>query len=129
MYSTAFSILVVILLMIVPSGSVMTAADAPASAGITDNAPSLPVKTACKKVDAGENKGLYELKVTNVSDHALTVTTTVRVSVPVHNQPKIRQLPPQVIDSGKSWTIDALAAHDVITLVAAGFAPLEITVP
>lgn len=92
-------------------------------------AKKLPVTTSFTKEKDGENKGLYVLTVKNVSSSALNVTATVHESVISHNRPKTRTLPAQVIQPGKTWQIEALAAHDKVTLAVEGFETLELVTP
>jgi hypothetical protein len=45
-----------------------------------------------------------------------------------HNRDKARHVPAHVIEAGKTWTVDGLAALDKVTVAAPGFAPLELEV-
>jgi hypothetical protein len=92
-------------------------------------AKKLPITSSFNKVKEGENKGLYVLTLKNDSSSALKVTATVHESVISHNRPKTRVLPQQTIEAGKTWQIEALAAHDKVTLVAEGFETLELVTP
>ena len=39
------------------------------------------------------------------------------------------EVPAHLVKAGDTWTIDGLAASDKVTVMAAGYAPLELTVP
>jgi hypothetical protein len=93
-----------------------------------EKAAALPVTTAFEKGPAGE-KGPYVLKVTNTSKDALKVTVKVLLSVAFHADNKARNLPEQSIAAGGSISVPDLAAADKVIITAAGFAPLELTVP
>ncbi len=93
-------------------------ADAPAAA--------LPVTTSFAKAE-GE-KGPYVLSIKNTSAAALKVSVAVVESVKSHAKPSDRKHD-YTIDAGKSAAVEGLAAHDKVTISAAGHAPLELTVP
>jgi hypothetical protein len=91
-------------------------------------APSLPVTASFAKGTA-RDKGPYVLTLTNTSNDALKVTTTVLLSVAYHGSNKHWDLPEHLIAPGESWAIPDLTAGDKLTITAPGFAPLELTVP
>lgn len=91
------------------------------------NARSLPVKAAFEKTTA-EN-GPYLLHLTNTSSDELMVSAKVVLSLPSHADHKTREVPAHMVKAGDTWTIDGLAASDKVTVMAAGYAPLELTVP
>lgn len=101
----------------------------PNTTALSDQAAKLPLEHAFAKQTSGENKGLYALTLKNTSAKPLKVSAVVDESVVSHNRPKVRTLPPQTIEPGKTWTIEPLAAHDKVALTAEGFAPLNLTVP
>lgn len=90
---------------------------------------TLPLEHTFAKATAGDNKGLYTLTLKNTSASAVKVTATIEESVVSHNRPKVRTLDPQVIEAGKTWKIEGLAAHDKVTIAAEGFEALHLTVP
>jgi len=104
------------------------AADAAAPQPLADKAAALPLHATFHKVKSGENAGLFTLRLKNTSSHSVTVTATIVVSVPVHNNPKVREEPAHEIKAGKSWSLKQLAAGDKVTVKADGFEPLELTV-
>lgn len=126
---TALAVLGLLLPLVITAASAVAATDQPASRQAADKAAKLPVTSSFKKETDGENKGLYILTLKNISPIALKVTATVHESVISHNRPKTRTLPPQVIEPGQRWRIEALAAHDKVTLVAEGFETLELITP
>jgi hypothetical protein len=91
-----------------------------------DKAPSLPLTATFAKADA--DTGPYVLNLKNTSDGALKVTAKILLSVYFHADSKSRNLPDHAIDPGQVWTIPGLAANDRVTISAAGYAPLELTV-
>lgn len=99
------------------------------STQLADKAAPLPVSTSFEKVSSGEDRGQSVLIVKNTSPEALKVTAAIVESVTFHANPKNRTLPEHRIESGKDWKIEGLARGDKITLTAAGFEPLEVTVP
>ena len=117
-----------LILAIAPRAAVAAAVN-PTAYTLSDKAPSLPLKATFEKVTSGENEGLYNLNLQNTSDASVTVTATILVSVPVHNQPKTRTMPAETIEAGKTWTIEGLASMDKVTLTAEGYAPMEVIVP
>ncbi|HWA86308.1 MAG TPA: hypothetical protein VG710_08815 [Opitutus sp.] len=98
---------------------------------LADSATPLPLKATFHKSSkkSDDEGGGYTLRLRNTSDQSVTVTATIIVSVPVHNNPKVREEPAHEIKAGKGWTIKNLAAQDRVTVKADGYAPLELTVP
>lgn len=104
------------------------AADTPVLRPLADKALSLPLTATFEKVTGGES-GPYVLKLKNESKDTLKVTTKILLAVAFHADNKARNLPEHSIDAGQVWSIPDLAAGDKVIITAAGFAPLEITVP
>jgi hypothetical protein len=96
---------------------------------LADKAAPLPVSTSFEKVSSGEDRGQSVLIVKNTSPEAINVAAAIVESVTFHANAKNRTLPEHRIESGKDWKIEGLARGDKITLTAAGFEPLEVTVP
>jgi hypothetical protein len=96
---------------------------------LADKAAPLPVSTSFEKVSSGEDRGQSVLIVKNTSPEAINVSAAIVESVTFHANAKNRTLPEHRIESGKDWKIEGLARGDKITLTAAGFSPLEVTVP
>jgi len=91
-------------------------------------APSLPV-TAVFDKSANAERGPYVLTVTNNAKDTLKVSAKILLSVAFHMGSKNWDLPEQAIEPGKTWTIPELTAGDKVTLLAQGYAPLELIVP
>ena len=109
----------------------MPALQAASPAGLqplADKAPALPLTSSFEKKTVGENAS-YVLTLTNTSKDDLKVTAKVLLSVAFHADSKARNVPEHTIAAGASWTIADLAPQDKVVLTAAGFAPLELTVP
>jgi hypothetical protein len=106
----------------------IAADDASAPQPLADQAAPLPLQATFHKTKSGENAGLFTLRLKNTSADTITATASIIVSVPVHNNPKVREEPAHAIKPGKSWSIRKLAAGDKVTVKADGFAPLELTV-
>ena len=104
------------------------AADLSAPKALDDKAPALPLTVSFDKV-TGTEGGPYILKLTNGSADTIKASAKIYPSVSFHADSKTRDLPEHVIDPGKAWSIPGLAATDKVTVTAAGYAPLEITVP
>ncbi|HUJ42693.1 MAG TPA: hypothetical protein VLW52_03695 [Opitutaceae bacterium] len=104
------------------------AADTAAPAAPAVKAPSLPVTATFDKV-ANAERGPYVLKVTNNAKDTLKVSAKILLSVAFHMGSKHWDLPEQAIEPGKAWTIPDLTAGDKVTLLAQGYAPLELVVP
>lgn len=96
---------------------------------LADKAAPLPVSTSFKKVSSGEDRGQSVLRVKNTSHDAIKVAAAIVESVTFHANPKNRTVPEHQIEPGKDWKIEGLARGDKVTLTAAGFEPLEVTVP
>jgi hypothetical protein len=96
---------------------------------MSDQAAKLPVEHSFAKETSGDNKGLYTLTLKNTSAKPVKITATVDESVVSHNRPKTRTVTSPSVEPGKTWKIEALAAHDKVTLAADGFAPLQLVVP
>lgn len=92
-------------------------------------AKSLPVTTSFHKGEAGEHGGVHVLAVTNTSGAALKVKASVVQSVASHNKPRTIELAEHEIAAGGVYEIKDLAADDVVTLHAEGYAKLEVKVP
>lgn len=90
-------------------------------------APNLPVEATFSKVKS-EDMPPYVLTLKNTSSRALEVNVTVLLSVMSHNRDKARRVPAQIIEPGKTWKVEGLAAADKVTVAAKGFAPLELVV-
>jgi hypothetical protein len=90
-------------------------------------APSLPVEATFSKVKS-EEAPPYVLTLKNTSNQAIEVNVTILLSVMSHNREKARHVPTHVIEAGKSWKVEGLAAADKVTVAAKGFAPLELVV-
>ena len=95
---------------------------------LADAAPSLPLASSFEKVTGAEN-GPYVLKLKNTSATAVKASAKVLLSVFSHSDSKARLISDHVVDPGQVWTISDLSAGDKVVVTAAGFAPLEITVP
>jgi hypothetical protein len=95
---------------------------------LDDKLPSAPLAVSFDKVTDSEG-GPYVLKLKNTSGDSVTASAKIFPSVTIHSDTKERDLPERAIASGESWSISGLAATDKVTVVAKGFAPLEITVP
>jgi hypothetical protein len=95
---------------------------------LDDKLPSAPLAVSFDKVTDTEG-GPYVLKLKNTSGDAVTAGAKIFPSVTIHSDTKERDLPERVIAAGETWSIPGLAATDKVTVVAKGFAPLEITVP
>ena len=106
----------------------LKAADTATLLPLADKAPSLPVTSAFEKV-AGAEHGPYVLKLTSTAKAALKVNVKVLLSVAFHAEAKARHLPEQTIEAGKTLSVPDLSAQDKVVVSAAGFAPLELTVP
>ena len=90
-------------------------------------APSLPLSASFEKGASAENAP-YVLTLKNDSTNALKASAKVLLAVAFHAESKARNVPEQVIEPGKTWTIADLAKDDRVIVSAAGFAPLELTV-
>ena len=108
--------------------STMNAADTATLQPLADKAPSLPLTATFEKVTGGE-KGPYVLKLTNSSKDSIKVTAKVLLAVAFHADSKARNIPEHAIGPGQVWSISDLVATDKVIISAAGFAPLELTVP
>jgi hypothetical protein len=106
-------------------GSALRAADDMKPAA--DKAPAAPLSATFEKVADAEN-GPFVLNLKNDSKEAVSAKAKVLLSVAFHADSKARQVPEQVIEPGKTWSIKDLAADDKVVVYAKGFAPLEITV-
>lgn len=92
------------------------------------SASALPVTTTFEKLKETDKDGHYVMKVTNTSKQTLKITAAVVESVTFHAHPKNRSLPEHAVAAGETWTVDNLAPEDKVTLTAAGFDPLVVTV-
>lgn len=110
------------------SAPALRAADTAALQPLADKAPALPLTATFEKVVRSEDGPPFVLKLTNTSKDTLKVSVKILLSVFAHNTEKARNLPTQVIEAGKTWTIPELAALDKVIITADGFAPLELTV-
>ncbi|HEX2853054.1 MAG TPA: hypothetical protein VHO24_07445 [Opitutaceae bacterium] len=127
--AVAVAVLGSVLSLAVSRAAPAPATEQPALQPVADKIARLPVTFTAKKETEGENKGLFTVTLKNASESALKITATVHESVISHNRPKVRELPPVTLEPGKTSKIEALAAHDKVVLVAAGFGPMEIVVP
>jgi hypothetical protein len=93
-----------------------------------DKAPSLPLTASFDKV-ADADTGPYILSLKNTSNAEVKVSAKILLSVYFHDDRRSRDIPEHAIGPGEVWTINHLAAADKVTVSAAGFAPLELTVP
>ena len=105
-----------------------TAADTPMLRSLDDKAPALPLTPTFKKVDTGED-GPCELILENVSKDTIKASGKLYPSVGIHSDTKEKTLSEHVLAPGDTWTIPGLAATDKLTIIADGYAPLELTVP
>ena len=103
------------------------AASTPPAHPTANQGPILPLTAKFEQMKSKEAPN-YVLKLTNDSKKAITASATVYLSVMSHNRDKARQVAAHVIEPGKTWTIDELAALDKVTVTAEGFAPLELVV-
>jgi len=92
-----------------------------------DKAPALPMTATFEKV-ASTEKPPFVLKLKNDSKAALKVSAKVLLSVAAHNADKARMVPAEVVAPGATMKIADLAALDKVTVMADGFAPLELEV-
>lgn len=90
---------------------------------------ALPLShTIEKAAHPAENTPPFSLKLKNDSKAALKVSGKILLSVHSHNADKARAVPEHVIEAGQSMTIDGLAALDIVTVSAEGFAPLKVEI-
>jgi hypothetical protein len=89
----------------------------------------LPLTATFEKATGKDAGPQYVLKLKNDSKDAIKASAKVQLSVVVHSSDKAREVPEHVIASGETWTIGELSATDKVTVTAAGYAPLELTVP
>lgn len=94
---------------------------------MADQAPKLPLSASFSKA-ADSETGPYVLTLKNDSETAVKASAKVLLAVAFHAESKARNIPEQVIEPGKTWTIADLAKGDRITVSAEGFSPLELTV-
>lgn len=92
------------------------------------DAPSLPVTATFEKVSVDGVNG-YALNLKNVSNDTLKLSVTITPSVVFHADAKVKTLPEHPVEAGQVWTIKDLAAGDKLSVVAEGFAKLDLTVP
>lgn len=104
------------------------AAGAVSMQALDDKLPSPPLTASFDKVTDAEG-GPYVLKLKNDSNDAVTAVAKIYPSVTIHSDTKERILPEKVVAAGEVWSISGLAAADKVTILAKGFAPLDITVP
>ena len=102
-------------------------AEAESTRPIVSEAPNAPLSASFAKV-AGAEAAPYVLTLKNDSAKAVTVSAKVLLAVAFHAESKARNVPEQVIEPGKTWTIADLAKGDRVVVSAEGFAPLELTV-
>lgn len=95
---------------------------------LEDKAASLPLSATFDKV-SGTEGGPYVLKLKNTSGDSLSVSGKVVLAVPFHGNTKERPIAAHTVDAGQTWSISDLSAGDKVTLMAMGYAPLELTVP
>ena len=90
--------------------------------------PALPVSTGVAKGAPGERGGPFVLSVKNDANDTLKVSAKILLAVAFHMGTKNMDLPEHAIAAGETWAINDLAAGDKVTLLAPGYAPLEVTV-
>jgi RecB family endonuclease NucS len=88
---------------------------------------ALPLTPTITKVASAE-KPPFVLKLKNDSKETLKVSAQVLLSVAAHNADKARNIPAEVVEPGQTMTIADLAALDVVTVTADGYAPLKVEV-
>jgi hypothetical protein len=64
-----------------------------------------------------------------VTATTLKLSVTITPSVVFHADAKVKTLPEHPVEAGQVWTIKDLAAGDKLSVVAEGFAKLDLTVP
>jgi hypothetical protein len=94
---------------------------------LADMAPKLPLSASFEKAAGAENAP-YVLTLTNDSKDTVKASAKVLLAVAFHAESKARNVPEQVIEPGKTWTIADLAKGDRVVVSAEGFAALELTV-
>jgi uncharacterized protein YcgI (DUF1989 family) len=94
---------------------------------MADMAPKLPLSASFEKAAGAENAP-YVLTLTNDSKDTVKASAKVLLAVAFHAESKARNVPEQVIEPGKTWTIADLAKGDRVVVSAEGFAALELTV-
>jgi hypothetical protein len=102
------------------------AVDQPSVTSRADKPAAVPVAATFAKAEG--DKGPYVLTLKSTSATTLKVNVVVAESIKSHAKPGQRKND-YTIEAGKSATVEALAAHDKVTVSAEGFAPLELTVP
>lgn len=107
----------------------MALAWTPTAVAADANAPALPLVAAFEKGTPKPDVGPYSLTLRNASTQTVKASATIVLSIVAHSRPKTRDVPEHAIEAGKSWTIADLSSGDKVTIKAAGFAPLELTVP
>ncbi len=90
---------------------------------------ALPLTATFEKATGKDTGPQYVLKLKNDSMDAIKASAKVQLSVVVHSSDKTRDVPEHVIAAGETWTIGELSATDKVTVTAAGYTPLELTVP
>jgi hypothetical protein len=90
-------------------------------------AATLPLSASFEKV-VGADTAPYVLTLKNDSDKSVKASAKVLLAVAFHAESKARNVPEQVIEPGKAWTIAELSLGDRVVVTAEGFAPLELTV-
>jgi hypothetical protein len=101
----------------------LQAADAPAS---TDKASNAPLEATFEKTSA--DKTPYVLHLKNTSSQELTVSGKILLASAFHSESKAKMLKEHKIAAGKTWTIKNLSVDDKVTVTAAGYDPLQLTV-
>jgi len=99
-----------------------------AGAKAADKAHALPL-TATFAKDKNAEGPPYTLTLKNISEHSVKVKAKILLAVAFHADNKAKNLPEQVVEGGKDWSIPGLAAQDKVILTADGYAPLELVVP
>ena len=102
-------------------------ADAGSEKPMACKCPSLPLSASFAKTAGAENAP-YVLTLKNDSTSTVKASAKVLLAVAFHAEAKARNVAEQVVEPGKTWTIDDLAKGDKVTVSAAGFTPLELTV-
>ena len=96
------------------------------SGAASDNSPSLPLSAAFSKIAGADAP--YVLTLKNESAASVTATAKVLLAVAFHADAKARTVADHAIGPGETWTISDLSKGDRVTVSAAGFAPLVLSV-
>ena len=122
--SIALGVTLSLALLPIPSAK---ATDSAVMLPLDDHLQPVPMTSSIDKAD-GEN-GPYVLSLKNTSGDSIRASGTIQLSVASHGDKKTRDIAEHVVGRAEVWTIPGLAAGDKVTIMAQGFAPLEISVP